>query len=658
MSESPLRILLVEDNPHDADLLQEKLATVGASLEIRHVERLEPAIECLRQAAPIDVILLDLLLPDSMGLATLQRVNYAAPYLPILVLTGTADEALGVEAVHLGAQDYLVKGETGAHRLLQSIRHAIQRKGLERALRDHEARLAGLIDSAMDAVIAIDVRQRVVLFNPAAETMFGCKAADALGGSIGRFIPARFRQAHRAHVERFGATGATNRRMGALCMIRGLRANGEEFPIEASISQVEAGGQQLFTVILRDVTERKRADDALKALNETLEQRVAQRTAQAQQQADLLRLLASALTKTEERERRRLAQLLHDHLQQLLVAARMSLARARRRVEDPETSRLLREADAVVDQSIRESRSLTVQLSPPVLYDAGLEAALRWLARDMADKHHLIVEVEAQAADEPADEDTRVFLFHAARELLFNVVKHAHVEHARLRLDRTADGAMRLEVIDEGVGFNAPGEGSIGEGGSGFGLFQIRERVGLVGGKMEIEGTPNEGTRVTIILPPDGRQLAMAEADAGSPTGVEPHADVPARPGPPASPASKLRVLVADDHPIVRKGLADLLREQKEIEIVIEARDGQEALDLCQRSPIDMVVMDVTMPRMDGVEATRRIKQARPQTRIIGLSMHEDADMAKAMIEAGAVAYFRKDVRADALISAILAAAP
>jgi DNA-binding NarL/FixJ family response regulator len=91
---------------------------------------------------------------------------------------------------------------------------------------------------------------------------------------------------------------------------------------------------------------------------------------------------------------------------------------------------------------------------------------------------------------------------------------------------------------------------------------------------------------------------------------------------------------------------------------VIEARDGQEALYLCQRSPIDVVVMDVTMPGMDGVEATRRIKLARPQTRIIGLSMHEDSDMAQAMIEAGAVAYFRKDVRADALISAILAAAP
>jgi CheY-like chemotaxis protein len=218
---------------------------------------------------------------------------------------------------------------------------------------------------------------------------------------------------------------------------------------------------------------------------------------------------------------------------------------------------------------------------------------------------------------------------------------------------------MRLDVVDEGVGFDADaqGGGRIGEG-SGFGLFQIRERVRLAGGEMQIEGTPNEGTRVTILLPPDGPPLVEVQAEAGLPAGAKPLADVPAHARPATAPATKLRVLVVDDHPIVRKGLADLLREQKEIETVIEASDGPEAVALCRQSPLDVVVMDVTMPRMDGVEATRRIKQSRPEIRIIGLSMHENGDMAKAMMDAGAVAYFRKDVRADALISAILAGVP
>ncbi|HWI57986.1 MAG TPA: PAS domain S-box protein [Bacillota bacterium] len=112
----------------------------------------------------------------------------------------------------------------------------------------------------MDAIISMDEQQRVVLFNPVAEKLFGVRAQEALGQCIHRFIPERFRAAHSRHVEEFGRSGATNRRMGALGTVSGLRANGEEFPIEAAISQVEIQGARLFTVILRDITERQQAD--------------------------------------------------------------------------------------------------------------------------------------------------------------------------------------------------------------------------------------------------------------------------------------------------------------------------------------------------------------------------------------------------------------
>ncbi len=138
---------------------------------------------------------------------------------------------------------------------------AFQRQRAQEIQATSENRLEGIVQSAMDAIISVDADQRIVLFNPAAERMFQYRAEDALGEKLDRFIPERFRTAHREHIRHFGQTNVTTRRMGQLGKISGLRADGEEFPLEASISQVEIGGKKLFSVILRDITQRVRAEE-------------------------------------------------------------------------------------------------------------------------------------------------------------------------------------------------------------------------------------------------------------------------------------------------------------------------------------------------------------------------------------------------------------
>ncbi|MEX1081705.1 MAG: PAS domain S-box protein [Halofilum sp. (in: g-proteobacteria)] len=413
---------------------------------------------------------------------------------------------------------------------------------------------------------------------------------------------------------------------------------------------------RLYQAARREVAERERAERELRQLNDELEQRVAARTAETEQRAAQLRALTAELAQTEQRERRRLAQILHDHLQQLLVAGKLEIANARRKVGDGASLQALERTHDLLDQSIQECRSLTVELSPPVLYDAGLIAGLRWLGQWMHEQHGLTVDLHADEGLDPEGDDLSVLLFQAVRELLFNAVKHAGVDRAEVRARRDATDQLEIRVRDRGRGFD-PASAEADDTHDHFGLFSIRERAARLGGDLAVHSTPGRGTEVVLTVP----DRSTSGTPAGAQAGVPPEAREAPDHKPVASDANRtgaIRVVLADDHEIVRAGLVSALQGQPDIDIVGEAGDGRTALEQVRRTRPSVAILDVTMPGMTGIEAARAITSEYPDVRVIGLSVHDSDDIAAAMRDAGAVEFVNKAAASDRLLAVIRGVAP
>jgi CheY-like chemotaxis protein len=348
-----------------------------------------------------------------------------------------------------------------------------------------------------------------------------------------------------------------------------------------------------------------------------------ERTTEAEGLAGRLRALTSKLVLAEQRERHRLASELHDYLSQNLVVCRMALDRAMR-TSGADQRALLDEASAALTECIGYCRSMVADLSPAVLYQAGLYPALRWLGQRMG-RHGLQVDFDMEETFVP-EEDRAIILFQSVRELLFNVLKHSQADRATVCV-RNRGGEFSLTVADAGRGFDPVAQ----ESSTAFGLFAVREQLSNIGGRFEIESGA-QGTRVTLRLP----HVA---------------------PGPPQNVSEgvpgKIRVLLADDHATVREGLRRILMDDPELEVVGEAANGDEAIALARALHPDVVLMDIHMPKTDGITATRAIKHELRRVHVIGLSMHDGSEFAEAMLQAGASAYLTKDGRGAELLAAI-----
>jgi PAS domain S-box-containing protein len=365
----------------------------------------------------------------------------------------------------------------------------LKRESTEKALRESQRLLNQTFSSLRDALLIITAESRsMVDCNPAATALFGYSREQMVGQSV------RILHVDDEAFRRFGelATKAIQEkgylRAAAFQMVR---QNGEVFATQHSVLPLfdEEGLLVKWVSVIRDVTEERSTE------------------LQLDQYRRKLRKLAAELTVVEARERRAIAAELHENLGQLLATAKMKIAPLRTAIPDAGVETRVSEVQSLVEEALRQTRSLTYQLSSPILYQLGLEAALKWMAEEMERQYGYRVGFTRQGESGTLGEESSVFLFSAVRELLVNVAKHAGATDVAVRL-RWLDDGVEVLVKDNGKGFrrtstDAAGRFGVAESKDGFGLFNIQERVEDLGGRVWVRSELGKGTAVKIHLPLD-----------------------------------------------------------------------------------------------------------------------------------------------------------
>ena len=412
-------------------------------------------------------------------------------------------------------------GELAAIALLNSRR-------LE-SLEHSEERFRSVAQSASDAIISTDSLGNIVFWNQAANHLFGYSAEEALGKPLTLIMPERCRQAHQEGMQRVVATGKT-KIIGKVVELAGLRKDGREFPLELSVATWHTGEGVFFGGICRDITERKRAEEALRKAHEQLEKRVEERTVELlraneqlhreiqerkkaeeelRESENRLRLLSSQILTAQETERRRISRELHDELGQSLTVMKLRISYIEK--ELPKNQVVIREECEktlqYLNQVIENTRRLSRELSPSILEDLGLTAALRWLIKNFIKNNDIQVTFDIMEIDHLFSQDAQITLYRILQEALTNIGKHSHAKNIRVVINKYEDRVF-FRVEDDGQGFDSmkPALEDVAE--RGWGLATMKERARMLRGSLDLWTQVGEGTKISFHIPLEkGRNL-------------------------------------------------------------------------------------------------------------------------------------------------------
>lgn len=477
-----IRVVLLEDSRQDGILVQKALEKAGAGIEMTRTETEKGFIEELDKSRP-DVVLSDYSLPDYDVYSAFGHVKKRYPEVPFIIVSGRIGEEFAVEALKTGVTDYVMKDRL--ERLAPSVIRALNEAEAISRYRKissekmvSESKYQKLFNNAYDAIMLLDSDGSVEERNILAGNILREAGLDSPDQKLDALFIAADRTSVRDFISRVLSEG-----QGKLTD-KTMELSGNKYitvDMSASVIGFETGPRLLL--ICRDITDRKNSDLKIAKYQ------------------DILRLLTGELSMVEERERRRIAADLHDTIAQSLALAKMKTEMLRSSGLTAGQTEQCTEILDLVNQSIRITRSLISELSPPILYELGLSSALDWLCDQMSEKYAIAAVYQDEGLGRGINEQTDITLFKAVRELLFNVIKHAKATEVLIRAWKSED-KLNIVVQDNGIGFDQERlDVSTMHSGSGFGLFNIRERLLSLGGSMDIDTQPGMGCRIRLILP-------------------------------------------------------------------------------------------------------------------------------------------------------------
>jgi PAS domain S-box-containing protein len=362
----------------------------------------------------------------------------------------------------------------GESAILAVSRDITERKKMEEALENSAREWRTTFDAIGDIVFLADLEGRIVRCNRTMANFVGEQPKGIIGRICWKLIHGTQKRVEGCPMERM----QKSHRRETMVLSMGERC----FEVIVDPLLDEVGGLVGGVHIVVDITGQKEAEKKIEAYEKRL------------------RSLASELTLIEERERRNLASELHESISQLLALCRVKLGELEEVTELPDARLLVKEVEEHLEEIIWHTRSLTLRLGPPVLYEYGLEPALEWLVEHMQEQYGIDTKLKVDAETDPRDEELRIFLFRAVQELMTNIAKHTGTDKAKVSVLRVND-TVRVSVKNRGVGFDPTILEALSNKDKGFGLFSIGERIKYFGGKLSIQSKPGEGTQVILTVP-------------------------------------------------------------------------------------------------------------------------------------------------------------